>query len=83
MGIFSDDAKVTVLNQLIGIAAIGGFVFVCSLVVWAILKYTLGLRVSKDSEFLGQDIMELGIEAYPEFLSLEGIQSDAEGTDKT
>ncbi len=83
VGIFSDDAKVTVLNQLIGIAAIGGFVFVCSLVVWAILKYTLGLRVSKDSEFLGQDIMELGIEAYPEFLSLEGIQSDAEGTDKT
>ena len=76
VGIFSDDA--TVLNQLIGVAAIGGFVFVCSLVVWAILKYTLGLRVSKDSEFLGQDIMELGIEAYPEFLSLEGIQSEAE-----
>ena len=83
VGIFSDDAKVTVLTQLIGIAAIGGFVFVCSLVVWAILKYTLGLRVSKDSEFLGQDIMELGIEAYPEFLSLEGIQSDAEGSDKS
>ena len=81
VGIFSDDA--TVLNQLIGVVAIGGFVFVCSLVVWAILKYTLGLRVSKDSEFLGQDIMELGIEAYPEFLSIEGIQSEAEGTDNT
>ncbi len=78
VGIFSDDA--TVINQLIGVAAIGGFVFACSLVVWAVLKYTLGLRVSKDSEFLGQDIMELGIEAYPEFLSLEGIQSEAEGT---
>ncbi len=81
VGIFSDDA--TVLNQLIGVVAIGAFVFVSSLAVWAVLKYTLGLRVSKDSEFLGQDIMELGIEAYPEFLSLEGIQSDAEGTDNT
>lgn len=81
VGIFSDDA--TVLNQLIGVAAIGAFVFVCALAVWAVLKYTLGLRVSKDSEFLGQDIMELGIEAYPEFLSLEGIQSEAGGTDNT
>lgn len=78
VGIF--DSEVSLLTQLTGVAAIGAFVFVCSFVVWAILKYTLGLRVSKDSEFLGQDIMELGIEAYPEFLSLEGIQSEVEGS---
>ena len=79
VGIFSDSAKLHI--QLLGVVAIGGFVLVCSLIVWAILKYTLGLRVSKDSEFLGQDIMELGIEAYPEFLSLEGIQSEVENPD--
>ena len=69
------------VTQLIGIASIGAFTFVVSLLVWAILKYTLGIRVSKDSEFLGQDIVELGIEAYPEFLSLEGLQSEIDDTD--
>ena len=64
------------IPQLIGIASIGAFVFFSSLLIWAILKYTLGIRVSKDSEFLGQDIVELGIGAYPEFLSLEGLQSE-------
>ena len=78
VAIFSGNPDIKITTQLIGIVSIGGFVFVSSLLVWVILKYTLGLRVSKDSEFLGQDIMELGIEAYPEFLSLEGIQSEDE-----
>ena len=82
VAIFSGNPDIKITTQLIGIVSIGGFVFVSSLLVWAILKYTLGLRVSKDSEFLGQDIMELGIEAYPEFLSLEGIQSENEGVDE-
>ena len=77
VGIFDDN--VSILTQLVGIVSIGALVFISSFAVWAVLKYTLGLRVSKDSEFLGQDIMELGIEAYPEFLSLEGIQSDDPG----
>ena len=68
--------------QLIGIASIGAFTFTCSFILWIALKYTLGIRVSKDSEFLGQDIMELGIEAYPEFLSIEGIQSEIDVSDK-
>ena len=54
--------------QLIGIAAIGAFVFAVSLGVWKLLDITLGMRVSEDVERLGQDAGELGLEAYPEFV---------------
>jgi Amt family ammonium transporter len=54
--------------QLIGIAAIGAFVFGSSFVLWAILKAVMGARVTQNVEELGQDLAELGIEAYPEFM---------------
>ena len=54
-------------TQIVGIAAIGVFVFVASLIVWAILNATVGIRVSAESEEAGLDTTELGIEAYPEF----------------
>ncbi len=56
------------LVQLAGIAAVGAFVFSASWVVWFALDKTVGLRVSRDVERLGQDAGELGIEAYPEFV---------------
>ena len=54
--------------QLLGVVAIGAFVFTTSSVVWKVLDKTLGLRVSPQVERLGQDAGELGIEAYPEFV---------------
>ena len=54
--------------QLIGILAIGAFVFVASFGVWYALKMTLGARVSPQVERLGQDAGELGMESYPEFV---------------
>ncbi len=54
--------------QLIGIVAIGAFVFVTSWLVWRLVDMTLGARVSRQVEQLGQDSGELGIEAYPEFV---------------
>lgn len=59
--------------QLIGVLSIGAFVLVSSVVVWLILKWVFGLRVSSSAEFLGQDIAELGIEAYPEFLNIDDL----------
>lgn len=53
--------------QILGIAAIGLFVFVTSLVVWYILKATVGIRVGEEEEINGLDVSELGMEAYPEF----------------
>jgi ammonium transporter, Amt family len=54
-------------TQLLGIAAIGAFTFVASLVVWSILKSTIGLRIADEDEQVGIDQLELGMEAYPEF----------------
>ncbi|HKJ71624.1 MAG TPA: ammonium transporter [Gammaproteobacteria bacterium] len=59
-------------GQLIGIVGIFGWVFVASLIVWAILKATMGIRVSEELEYEGLDLAECGMEAYPEF---KGSQS--------
>ncbi|WP_439104031.1 ammonium transporter [Celeribacter marinus] len=55
------------VTQFIGVAAVGIFVFVVSLIIWIILKMTMGIRVSEESEITGLDKAELGMEAYPEF----------------
>ncbi len=54
-------------TQIVGIAAIGGFVFVASAVVWLVLKATMGIRVGEEEEINGLDMSEMGMEAYPEF----------------
>jgi len=58
------------LVQLIGVAAIGAFVFAASWAIWSVLKLTVGVRIAPAAEDLGQDVAELGIEAYPEFVVL-------------
>ncbi len=58
-------AQLTV--QAIGVAATGVFVSVASAIVWLALKFTIGVRVSKEAEMDGLDKAELGLEAYPEF----------------
>ncbi|MFD2167727.1 ammonium transporter [Thalassotalea euphylliae] len=57
-------------SQLYGALVIFGFVFVASLVVWTILKKTMGIRVSDEDEYNGVDKSDCGIEAYPEFVSV-------------
>ena len=54
--------------QLLGVVAVGAFVFVVSLVLWKVIDVLLGVRVTKKVEQLGQDVAELKIEAYPEFV---------------
>ncbi len=56
------------VTQFIGVAAIGAFTIVASLVAWLIVKTFMGLRISEEDESLGMDISELGIEAYPDFV---------------
>ncbi len=64
--------------QLMGIAAIGAFVFAASGLIWLALDRTLGLRVSPEAERLGQDVVELHIEAYPEFVVMPEEYDDEE-----
>ena len=54
--------------QLLGVVAVGAFVFVVSLALWLVLRAVLSVRVSRKVEQLGQDVAELKIEAYPEFV---------------
>tara|TARA_R110002110_G_scaffold29017_3_gene104355 strand:+ start:3205 stop:4506 length:1302 start_codon:yes stop_codon:yes gene_type:complete len=55
------------VTQIIGFVSIGAFVFIVSAIVWAVLKATMGIRVSEEAEIAGLDVSELGMEAYPEF----------------
>jgi len=57
----------TIGGQLVGAITIFAWVFVTSLIVWAILKAVMGLRVSEEEEYEGVDLTECGMEAYPEF----------------
>ncbi|TBU96982.1 ammonium transporter [Phytopseudomonas dryadis] len=55
--------------QIIGILGIFGWVFISSLIVWAVIKALFGLRVSEEEEYEGVDLSQCGMEAYPEFTS--------------
>jgi Amt family ammonium transporter len=58
----------TLVGQLIGTGAIFAFVFVSSLIIWYILKLTIGLRVGEEEELAGSDMWETGSSAYPDFM---------------
>lgn len=58
------------LIQLEGVAAVGAFTFVISLVVWFVIKAAMGIRVGREEEVEGLDIGEHGNEAYPNFQPL-------------
>ena len=62
--------------QLAGIVAVGVFVFGASAVTWLVIDRTMGARISPVIEDLGQDVAELGIEAYPEFVLMPEEQDD-------
>ena len=55
------------IGQIAGAATIFVWVFVASLIVWAIIKAVIGLRLSEEDEYEGADLAECGMEAYPEF----------------
>ena len=65
------NASATFGAQLLGAATIFGWVFAVSLIVWSLLKATMGLRVSEEEELLGVDVHECGVDAYPEFVSIK------------
>ncbi len=67
LAVLLSNDEATLGGQLAGLALIGGFVFVASLVIWLILKAVMGLRISEEDEQEGVDSIECGMEAYPEF----------------
>ncbi|WP_245873055.1 ammonium transporter [Albidovulum inexpectatum] len=57
----------TLTGQLASIVIVGVFVFFVSLAVWLVLRAVMGIRVDEETEIVGLDTAELGMEAYPEF----------------
>ena len=56
------------VGQIAGAATIFTWVFIASLITWAVIKLVIGLRISEEDEYEGADIAECGMEAYPEFV---------------
>ena len=61
-------AGADLVAQTVGIVAIGTFAFGVSIVTWKVIDWTIGARIAPDVEVMGQDVAELGIEAFPEFI---------------
>jgi Amt family ammonium transporter len=58
-------------SQLYGAAIIFAWVFSASLVVWFVIKMTMGIRVTEEEEYNGMDASDCGVDAYPEFVSVK------------
>jgi Amt family ammonium transporter len=72
LAVLLSNDEATLGGQLLGIGVIFGFVFFASLLVWFIIKMTMGLRVDAEHEYDGLDAHECGMEAYPEFVTTSG-----------
>ncbi len=77
-GLFFGGGTALLTSQLIGVLAVGAFVFVVSIVAWYAIKATMGIRVNLAEEIQGLDIGEHGNSAYPEFLSRKTAFSTTE-----
>ncbi len=51
--------------QLLGVVAVGALVMSTSFFAWYLLKKTIGLRVGEEEEFIGLDLSEMRMRAYP------------------
>jgi len=69
-GLFFGGGAGLLMAQFAGVAGVGLFVFVVSLIFWKILASTMGIRVSSEEEIEGLDIGEHGNIAYPDFVSM-------------
>ena len=64
-GIWGDG--VSLLAQIKGIVVVGVFTFISSYIIIYIINKIIPFRAEEDNEIEGLDIIECGIEAYPEF----------------
>ena len=72
MAVLFNNGDATLMGQIVGIVGIFGWTFGAAIIVWFILKATMGIRVSEEEEYEGVDIAECGMEAYPDFVKVGG-----------
>jgi len=67
LGLFYGGGIHQLAVQALGIVAVFAWVFSISMLLFAVIKKAVGLRVSEEEEIQGLDIGEHGMEAYPSF----------------
>ena len=82
-GLFYGGGFELLSKQLIGVLAVGTWTAVTMIIVFQIIKHTIGLRASEQEEILGLDITEHGlISSYADFapsmgdISMKGYTKD-------
>jgi ammonium transporter, Amt family len=65
-GLFYGGGADQLVSQVIGLVAIAAWVSVTSIILFAVIKATVGLRVSEEEEIAGLDILEHGSPGYGE-----------------
>ena len=83
MAVCFTNSDATLWGQFLGIVVVGAFTFAFSWVAWYVIDLILGLRVSAETEELGQDVTELGMETYPEFVQVIDHEMYAEEIEET
>jgi ammonium transporter, Amt family len=66
-GLFFGGGASLLVSQLIGVVAVFGFVFGSMTVFFKVLDLAIGLRVTKEEEMRGLDLVEHNAEAYADF----------------
>ena len=58
------NAETSFSTQFLGVISVVGFMFLSSLVIWNIMKLTMGIRISDEAQKKGTDVSEIGVVAY-------------------
>jgi ammonium transporter, Amt family len=66
-GLFTTGSADFLGIQVLGVSVIAVFSFVCSYTIFAIMKKTIGIRITDKEESAGLDAVEFGLEAYTTF----------------
>jgi ammonium transporter, Amt family len=77
-GLFYGGGTTLLMAQLTGIAAVAVYTLAISTAFWLLIKFTIGLRVSKEEEIEGLDLGEHGQEAYVGFAPKLSVRPNAE-----
>jgi Amt family ammonium transporter len=73
-GFFITGDPKQLINQCVGVIACAVYVCVSSAICWAVIKATMGLRVSEEEEIEGLDVGEHGNEAYAGFTMTRSLE---------
>lgn len=64
------------ITQLIGVAAVAAWVVITMLIIFTVIKKTIGLRVSPEEEIAGLDMEEHGLAtSYADFMPTNGLST--------